>query len=63
MLTAVEVEGSRAGELGNWLYSEHGAVVRAFGGDDMNFLRVSPNLANTEDELNRFAEILEGAPR
>jgi isopenicillin-N epimerase len=63
MLTAVEVADARAPELGQWLYGQHNVVLRTFGGEEMNFLRVAPNLINSEEELVAFAALLEGAPR
>lgn len=61
-LVAVERKGVPAGELAGALYRDHGAVVRAFGGGDLNHLRVSPNVATSEAELDRFFDLVEGYP-
>lgn len=60
ILVAVGLEGSDAGEVSDILYREHGIVVRPFPGDGLNSLRVSPNLFNTEEEMDRLLSILEG---
>lgn len=57
MITAVEVPGVSAPELGTTLLAEHGGVVRAFG-PPLNTLRLSPNLATGDDELDHFLDLL-----
>jgi selenocysteine lyase/cysteine desulfurase len=57
MITAVEVTGVSALEVGGSLHTEHGGVVRAFG-DPLNTLRLSPNLATEDTELDRFLDLM-----
>jgi len=57
MITAVEVIGVSAPELGGSLLTDHGGSVRAFG-DPLNTLRLSPNLATEDAELDRFLDLL-----
>lgn len=56
-LYAVEVDGA-AGELAGRLFQDHGVVVRPFETPGLNTLRLSPNVANTPDELDRLFELL-----
>ena len=57
MLVALGVKGRRAPEIGPLLLEEHGIGVRAFGGT-LNTLRVSPNLAVSDEELDRALDAL-----
>lgn len=57
MIMAVGVRGRAAPELDGPLMDEHGTNVRTFGGD-LNAVRVSPNLATTEAELDGFLDRL-----
>ena len=51
-LVAIEVPRAKAGELAKSLFQEHGIVVRGFNGKGRNTLRLSPNLANTREQLD-----------
>lgn len=57
-LFAVEVLGRQAGPLAAELFEEHGVVVRAFEAPGINALRVSPNVATSDDEVQRFFSLL-----
>jgi selenocysteine lyase/cysteine desulfurase len=61
-LVAIEVTGRSAPELAETLWREHGVVLRAFGGE-LDTLRVSPNVVTADEELERFAALLETAAR
>ena len=57
MIMAVAVRGREAMDLAPALIDEIGAVVRPFPGP-VNALRVSPNLATSERDLDRFFDRL-----
>lgn len=59
ILVAVGLEGQGAVEVSDTLYQEHGIVVRPFPTEGLNSLRISPNLMNTDQELDRLFRILE----
>jgi selenocysteine lyase/cysteine desulfurase len=52
-LFAVQVEGGGVEELANRLAAAHGIAVRAFGGE-VGQIRISPNAATTDAEVERF---------
>lgn len=56
-LYAIEPVGADAREIGAALWQDHGVVVRAFG-PPLNTLRISPNAANTEADLDRLLAAL-----
>lgn len=60
ILVAVGLERVQAEEASDHLYREHGIVVRPFPERGLNFLRISPNVLNTEEELDRLVTTLEG---
>lgn len=57
-LVAIERRGADAGRLGRWLWEEHQTVVRAFSGEPLNTIRVSPNVVTSESELDGLVELL-----
>jgi selenocysteine lyase/cysteine desulfurase len=59
-LVAVEIEGARAPEVGARLLSEERVILRSFG-ERPNALRISPNVATTDAELDRLVELLVAA--
>jgi len=59
-LMAVEVRGRSAREVGAWLASEHRTDVRAFS-PPLNTIRISPNVANTDEEIGALLDRLEAA--
>lgn len=58
-LFAVEIDGIGASEAFQRLFAEHGFVYRAFGGGGLNHARLSPNVMNSVDEIDRFVEAAE----
>lgn len=59
-LYAIEIKNKDSRAVAQNLYEEHGIVVRPFAMQDVNTLRVSPNVANGVEELERFCEIVAG---
>ena len=59
-LFAVEIDGKISSEVSETMYRDHGFVFRPFHISDLNTLRISPNIFNTEEEIVRFFEIIEG---
>lgn len=58
-LFAVEIDGIDVGDAFERLFRENGFVFRAFSGGGLNHGRISPNVMNTEDEIDRFVEAAE----
>ena len=58
-LFAVEIEGVRSNEAFRLLSEQHGFVFRAFASNNLNHGRISPNVMNTEDEIDRFVTAAE----
>ncbi len=58
-LYAVEVQGKNSRQLSERLFAEHGFVLRPFATDGLQTLRVSPNIANSRDDLDRLLALLE----
>lgn len=59
-LYTVGFEGPKATDVARTLFTEHGIVLRPFVTDEINGLRVSPNLANGTEDLDRLFDALEG---
>jgi selenocysteine lyase/cysteine desulfurase len=53
-LVAVETMGRASDDVRRRIQDVHGIVVRAFGVPELNALRVSPNVATTDEELDLF---------
>lgn len=53
-LYAIDVDGRPARSLAQTLFAEHGIVVRGFEHPGWRAVRLSPNLANTTADLDRF---------
>jgi len=58
ILIGVGLDRGAAAEVSQDLFRDHGIVVRPFPAEGLNALRVSPNLMNTQEELDRLLEIL-----
>lgn len=58
-LIGVGVPGD-SGELARRLFADHGIVVRPFNVEGRSSARLSPNLFNTEEEIDRFFELAGG---
>jgi len=56
-IVALRVRGRRARELGPWLLEEHGINVRAFA-PPLDTLRLSPNVATPDDQVDRALDAL-----
>lgn len=52
-LVAVQVEGKAAPALAQQLFERHRVIVRGFGGE-FDSLRISPNIATTDDDIDRL---------
>ncbi len=61
-LVALEVRGKESVRLNEHLSREHGIVLRAFGGERLNTLRVSPHLSTPGEELDLFFGAVLAAP-
>lgn len=57
-LYAVEVRGEKSQDVFQKLYREHGFVVRPFSTGELETVRLSPNVANTVDDVERFFDRL-----
>ncbi|UCD24214.1 MAG: aminotransferase class V-fold PLP-dependent enzyme, partial [Gemmatimonadota bacterium] len=53
-LFAVEVKDKVSTEVSDSMYRAHGYVFRPFRTQGLNTLRISPNVYNTEEEIERF---------
>ncbi|MFQ5706591.1 MAG: aminotransferase class V-fold PLP-dependent enzyme [bacterium] len=54
----IEVEGKDSQDLFEKLYQSQGYVFRAFHAPQWNTLRISPNIYNTPEEIDRFVKLL-----
>jgi len=59
-LVAIQVVGRASSSLGSTLFEDHGVVLRAFGSRP-DALRISPNVATSDAELDRLVGLLAGA--
>lgn len=60
MIVAVRVEGRSARDIAATLDSQYKVDLRAFGGSQMNHLRLAPNMATTDAQLDRVLDLLVG---
>lgn len=58
-LFALGVKGKSSEDLFKALWPKKGFVFRAFSGEDFDAARISPNVSNTEEEIDRFAAAAE----
>jgi len=58
-LFAVQIDGIPANQAFERLFREHGLVFRAFTGGGLDHARISPNVMNSEDEIDRFVTAAE----
>ena len=56
-LYAVEVRGKDSREVSQKLLEGHGFVFRAFRNMGLNTIRLSPNIVNTREEIDRFVAL------
>jgi len=57
-LYAIELTNKKAAGFNREIYQNHGMVLRGFGEDGLNTLRISPNIMNTTDELERLFRLI-----
>ncbi len=60
-LYAIDVDGQPARSLAQALFTEHGIVTRGFEHPGWHAIRLSPNLANTTADLDRFFDAVRGS--
>jgi len=58
-LYALEIRGKPSTDVFESMYSDHGFVFRAFRTPQLNTVRISPNVFNTEEEIERFFALVE----
>lgn len=56
-LYSVAIKGKDSGPLAQQMFEEHGFVFRPFQTQGLNAVRLSPNVFNTEEEIDRFFDI------
>jgi selenocysteine lyase/cysteine desulfurase len=57
-LFAIEINGKTSTDVSERMHREHGFVFRPFRTQQLNHVRISPNVYNTEDEGRRFFELV-----
>jgi len=57
-LYSVEVVGKPSSNIASRLYEDHGIVVRPFTSDEINAIRISPNLINDVNDLEKIARFM-----
>jgi hypothetical protein len=57
-LYALEIRGKPSTDVFESMYGDHGFVFRAFRTPQLNTVRISPNVYNTEDEIERFFAVV-----
>ena len=55
-LYAFEVAGMKSDLFAHRMFEELGFVMRPFATDQLNTVRISPNVANTQEDISRFME-------
>ena len=58
---ALEIQGRQSRAVFDKLYHDYGFVFRPFATEGLNTIRVSPNVYNTEAEIERFFDALAAA--
>ena len=56
-LYAVEIRDKNIADVSQWMFQEHGVVFRPFRSQGLNTARISPNMFNTEEDIERFIEL------
>jgi selenocysteine lyase/cysteine desulfurase len=62
-LYAVEIRDADSQNVFDYMYREHGFVFRPFNTQGLNTARISPNVYNTEEEIERFFAVTNRLPR
>ena len=53
-LYAIELTDKTVLNFNREIYQNHGVVLRPFGGEELNTLRISPNIMNTTEEIDQL---------
>ena len=56
-LIAIEVDGTKSSDVFEFMFEKHGYVFRPFPGE-LNSMRISLNVMNTVEEIDRFIDIV-----
>jgi hypothetical protein len=59
----VQIEGIDTADLNRFLWDEHRILAVSIKHDEFEGLRVSPSVYTTLEEIDRFAEVMEGVVR
>jgi len=62
-LYAIEIGDIASQAAFNHMYEKHGFVFRPFAAQGLNTVRISPNIYNTDEEIERFFAVAEALPR
>jgi len=62
-LYALEIGDITSQAAFNHMYEEHGFVFRPFNTQELNTVRISPNVYNSEEEIERFFAVAEALPK
>jgi selenocysteine lyase/cysteine desulfurase len=54
----VQIEGIDSYKIGSYLFSEHRIITTPIGHEELQGLRITPNLYTTLPELDRFCEVM-----
>lgn len=57
----VTVDGLKANDIVGWLHDKHQIVTTPINHPEFSGVRVTPNIYSTLDEIDRFADVMEGA--
>jgi isopenicillin-N epimerase len=57
-LTTVGIEGIKQGDLAGWLLDKRDIFVTSIDADDIQGIRVTPNVYTTIEEIDRFADAM-----
>lgn len=55
---AIEVKGRKSSDVARKLFEDHGTIVRPFSSDEINTIRISPNVMNNLDDFKALVEAL-----
>ena len=59
-ITTVGIEGVKAGDMGKYLFDKHKILISPIEHEHVNGIRVTPNTFTTVQEIEQFAEAMEG---
>ena len=61
-LYALEIADITSQAAFDHMYEEHGFIFRPFATQGLNTVRISPNVYNSENEIERFFTVAESLP-